>query len=105
MKPLTVADVAKGPDTTNGPASGTWLIVAGKNDGVTPGFTIEDRTGIKWFIKPDPPKYLGMATGTEVAVTKFFWALGYNVPETHIASMRAEDLQIADDATVKVTSR
>jgi hypothetical protein len=104
MKPVSVADVSKGPNTTNGPASGTWLVVAGKNDGVTPGFTIEDRTGIRWFIKPDPPKYLGMATGTEVAVTKFFWALGYNVPETHIASMRAEDLQIAEDATVKVPS-
>ncbi|MCI0605487.1 hypothetical protein L0156_21090 [bacterium] len=103
-KTLTAQDVAKGPDTTNGPASGTWLIVSGKNDGVTPGFTIEDRTGIKWFIKPDPPKYLAMATGTEVAVTKLFWALGFNVPETHIASMRVEDLQIAEDATVKTPS-
>ena len=26
-----------------------------------------------------------MATGTEVAVTKLMWALGYNVPENHIA--------------------
>ena len=104
MKPITVEQVGKGPDTTDGPADGAWLIVAGKNDGVTPGFTIEDRSGVKWFIKPDPPKYLGMATGTEVAVTKFFWALGYNVPETHIASMRKEDLQIAEGATVKVAS-
>ena len=103
-KSLTVQDIAKGPDTTDGPASGAWLIVAGKNDGITPGFTIEDRTGIKWFIKPDPPKYLGMATGTEVAVGKLFWALGYNVPETHVANMRAEDLQIAEDATVKAPS-
>ena len=103
-KPMTAAEVAKGPDTTNGPASGAWLVVAGKNDGVTPGFTIEDRTGIRWFIKPDPPKYLAMATGTEVAVTKFFYALGFNVAETHIAAMRPEDLQIAEDATVKVQS-
>ena len=39
-----------------------------------------------------------MATGTEVAVTKLMWALGYNVPENHIAYMRREQLVVGDGA-------
>ena len=44
-----------------------------------------------------------MATGTEVAVTKLMWALGYNVPENHIAYVRREQLAIG--ATAKFTPR
>jgi hypothetical protein len=103
-KEISPEEIAKGPNVTDGPATGTWLIVSGKNDGVTPGFTAKDRNGVTWFIKPDPPKYLAMATATEVAVSKIFWGLGFNVAELHIASMREEDLEIAEDATVKVVS-
>jgi hypothetical protein len=91
---ITPADVAKGPDTTNGPAQGKWTIISGKNDGVSPGFTITDSAGKRWFIKPDPPGYPAMATGTEVAVTKLFWALGYYEPETHIATMSVDNIEI-----------
>jgi len=101
---ITPADVAKGPDTTNGPSDGEWTIIAGKNDGVTPGFTIEDSAGRKWFIKPDPPGYPAMSTGTEVAVTKLFWALGYYEPETHIATLKVDNLRIGEKATVKAPS-
>ena len=100
-KNLTPEDVAKGPNTTDGPASGTWTVIAAKNDGVSPGFTIKDSTGKTWFIKPDPPGYPAMATGTEVTTTKLFWALGYNVPENHIARMRYEDLVIGEGTKVK----
>ncbi len=98
---LTVTGVEKGLDTTDGPASGQWTIIAGKNDGVTPGFTIKDTAGTKWFIKPDPPGYLGMATGAEVSAGKLFWALGYFVPETHIASLDPANLVIGEDTKIK----
>jgi hypothetical protein len=101
---ITPADVAKGPDTTNGPAQGKWTIISGKNDGVSPGFTITDSAGKRWFIKPDPPGYPAMATGTEVAVTKLFWALGYYEPETHIATMSVDNIEIGEKATVKAPS-
>jgi hypothetical protein len=101
---LTAADVAKGPDTTNGPSEGNWTIVAGKNDGVTPGFTIKDTEGRTWFIKPDPPGYPGMNTGTEVAVGKLFWALGYHVPEEHVVQLIPKNLVISETATVKAPS-
>ena len=95
---LTPEDVANGPDTSAGPAAGAWTVTSSKSDGVTPGFTVKDTTGQRWFLKFDPPGYRGMTTGTEVAVTKLMWALGYNVPENHIAYMRREQLVVGADA-------
>lgn len=89
---LSADDITRGPDTTDGPAPGTWTVSASKSDGVTPGFTVKDSTGQRWFLKFDPPGYRGMSTGTEVAVTKLMWALGYNVPENHIAYVRRDQL-------------
>ena len=98
---LTAKDIANGPDTSAGPAAGAWTVTSSKSDGVTPGFTVKDATGQRWFLKFDPPGYRGMTTGTEVAVTKLMWALGYNVPENHIAYMRREQLVVG--ATAKFT--
>src|SRR5262245_46158347 len=54
---LTPDDVFKGPDTTDGPAPGTWTVTSSKSDGVTPGFTIKDTKGQLWFLKFDPPGF------------------------------------------------
>jgi hypothetical protein len=99
-KPMSVEDVARGPDTSQGPAPGKWTLASGKSDGITPGFTILDSAGDRWFIKFDPPKWHEMASGAEVAVTKLFHALGYHVPENHIAKLRREDLIIDDRSTI-----
>jgi hypothetical protein len=97
-QPLTPEALAIGPDTTNGPAAGNWTVTSSKGDGVTPGFTIKDANGAVWFLKFDPPGYRGMATGTEVVVTKLMWALGYHVPENHIAYMRRNQLVVGEGA-------
>jgi hypothetical protein len=97
--PLTVDDIERGPNTSAGPAPGPWTITSSKSDGVTPGFTVKDVNGERWFLKFDPPAYRAMSTGTEVTVTKLMWALGYNVPENHIAYMRSEQLVVGNGAT------
>ena len=97
-RPMSPQEIAKGPNTTDGPAAGAWTITSSKSDGITPGFTVKDSTGQRWFLKFDPPGHRGMATGTEVAVTKLMWALGYHVPENHIAYLRREQLQIGEGA-------
>jgi hypothetical protein len=99
-RPMTVDELLKGSDATAGPAAGSWHVISAKGDGVTPGFTVRDAAGVVWFLKFDPPGYRGMATGTEVVVSKLFWALGYHVPEVHLASMRAEQLTIDEAATI-----
>jgi hypothetical protein len=96
--PLTPSQVAQGPNTLSGPMNGTWTVSASKSDGVTPGFTVKDASGQRWFLKFDPPGHRGMSTGTEVAVTKLMWALGYNVPENYIAYLRREQLVVGAGA-------
>lgn len=99
FRPLTAEDIEAGPNTSAGPAAGSWTITSSKSDGITPGFTIKDATGERWFLKFDPPGYRAMSTGTEVAVTKLMWALGYNVPENHIAYLRADQLVVGPGAS------
>ena len=48
----TVDRLVRGPDTSTGP-SGTLTIVAGKMEGIAPGFTARDSTGQLYFIKFD----------------------------------------------------
>jgi hypothetical protein len=93
---LSVSDVGRGAATGSGPATGHWTVISAKGDGITPGFTVRDRDTHVWFIKFDPPGYRGMATGTEVVVSRLFWALGYHTPEYYIAKLREEDLEIAE---------
>ncbi len=101
---VAIDELLRGPDTGPGPRAGSWTVVAAKNDGVSPGFTVQDSAGQVWFIKFDPPGYRAMATGTEVVVTKLFWALGYHVPEVHLATLRPEQLTIGEAAKVKTAN-
>jgi hypothetical protein len=103
-RPLTAVDIARGPDTTDGPV-GTWTIVSGKSEGVRPGFTIEDASHVRWFLKLDAPGYAEEATGAEVVATKLFWAAGYNVAETHVATLQLENLVLSDKATITLNGR
>ena len=100
-RPLTAEDVRRGPDTTSGPAAGPWTVVSGKSDGVTPGFTIRDRANVTWFIKFDPESNPEMATGAEMVATKLFWALGFHVPENHLAVLRRDNLVVSETATIR----
>jgi len=95
---LTPEQVARGSNTGHGPSPGKWTVIAAKTDGVTPGFTIRDSSGLVWFLKFDPPGYRGMATGTEVVVAKLFWALGYHITEYYISQLRPSDLIIDQSA-------
>lgn len=104
-RPLTVAEVGRGPDTTGGPAPGPWTVVSGKSEGVRPGFTIKDSADITWFLKFDPPGYPEQATSAEVVSTKLFWALGYRVAETHVAEVRRENLVLDPTAHITVNGR
>jgi hypothetical protein len=98
---MSVETIVRGSDVTRGPADGAWTIVSGKVEGIQPGFTIRDTAGIVWFVKFDPPGNPEMASGAEIITTKLFWALGYHVPENHIATIRRESLKIGEDATIK----
>ena len=99
-RPLSAEQVTRGPNDDRGPAAGRWT-VSRKANGVSPGFTIDDSAGRRYFLKFDPPGYPELGTATEVIVTRIFHALGYNVPQTSIGTLRPSDLAIAADAEVR----
>jgi hypothetical protein len=98
---LTPQDIARGSNTSDGPAPAPWTVVSAKSDGVTPGFTIRDSRNDLWFIKFDPPGWRAMATGTEVVAAKLFWALGYHTVEYYVSQLSPSSLVVGKDARIE----
>ena len=97
IKRMTLEDIARGPNTGNGPdTSGTWIITSVKVEGVTPGFRIKDSRGVGYVIKFEPIGYSEMPSGAEVVSTKLFYAMGYNVPENYIVYFRLRILRLGE---------
>ncbi len=94
---MTMEELMRGPETGAGPVK-PWKVVRGKSSGITPGVTIEDAAGETYFLKFDPAAYTRLSTSAEVMGTKFFHAMGYNVPESYLVSFRRSDVAIAADA-------
>ena len=100
-RPLTPDEVLRGPNDDPGPAPGKW-IVSRKAGGVSPGFTISDQNGRRYFVKFDPPGLPELATGAEAVVTRLFHAIGYNVPQVLLGSLRRENLAIGPESSVRL---
>ncbi|MFC2172835.1 hypothetical protein ACFLU6_09420 [Acidobacteriota bacterium] len=99
---MSIEDLIKGPNRGTGPdMSAPWRIVSGKSQGITPGFQVIDAKGDRYLIKFDPKSNPEMATGAEVICTKFFYALGYNVPENHLVRFKRDQLVTDPKATLK----
>jgi hypothetical protein len=104
-RPVSLDEIARGPNTTGGPAPGRWTIIRPKSSGISPGFTMRDSAGEVWFISFDAASNPIAPTAAIMVATKLFWALGYNQVETHLASIRPEDIDIAENATIRQHGR
>jgi len=94
-----------GPPPDRGLESGAGLtVVAAKSTGVTPGFTVEDSLGRRYFLKFDPPGNRHLTTAAEVIGSRLAWAAGYHVPETSLLRFRPDELEIAESAAVTTRS-
>jgi hypothetical protein len=98
-RPVTAAEMARGPLEGSGPAPGRWSVVAPKLAGFAPGFTILDSRGDRWFVSFDSAGYPEAATGAIAVANKIFWALGYWQVENYLVSIRRDQLDIGDKAT------
>jgi hypothetical protein len=98
---MSIDDIVRGPFKGQPPQPGRWTIVGGKSEGISPGLTMRDSTGTLYFVKFDPTSNPEMASGAEVISTRFFYALGFNVPENFIVAIRREDLELAPDAKIR----
>jgi hypothetical protein len=98
---MSIDDIVRGPFKGLPPQPGTWTVVGGKSEGISPGLTMKDSAGTLYFVKFDPKSNPEMASGAEAISTRFFHALGYNVPENYIVTVRREDLQISPEANIR----
>lgn len=97
-KPMSVAEVARGPNTLDGPAPGPLLVLSGKLSGASPGLVLEDQEGNRFVAKFDPPAYPGLASSAEVVTTKILHAAGYNVPENYVVRFSSDRLVLSEGA-------
>jgi len=98
---LSIPELVGGPSDENAPAaSGLVTVVSAKTAGVMPGFRMEDSRGHRYFVKFDPLQNPEMATAADIISSKFFHALGYNVPPTYLFNLCTERMRVAPDATI-----
>src|SRR2546421_9616927 len=94
---MSLTELAQGPNRTGPPsADSKWTVIDVKGEGVTPGFTIRDGANHRYLLKFDPKSNLELATGADVVSAKFFYALGYNVPENYAIRFRREQLVVGE---------
>ncbi len=98
---MTADELKRGPGNSTPPAPGRWRVVAAKNEGVTPGFRIRDAAGNQYLLKFDPLTNPEMASAADVITSKFFYALGYNVPENYIVYFDRSRIAVDDGAILK----
>ncbi len=93
VRRMTLEELIRGPNQGPGPAV-PWTVFKTKIQGLTPGFHVEDATGRRFVIKLDSPAAPELNSSSELIATKIFHAIGYNVPENHLAFIHPEDLRI-----------
>ncbi|HXV27472.1 MAG TPA: hypothetical protein VD913_00760, partial [bacterium] len=103
-KRLSAGELEHGYRENGGPdLSGDLTITSGKFEGLSPGFFVKDAKGDRYLIKFDPADYLELTTSAEIIASRFYHALGYNVPQYTIVHFEPGKLvpepgaQIRDD--------
>jgi hypothetical protein len=75
-------------------------VVSAKNEGVTPGFVVLDANQRRFFIKFDPLTNPEMATSADAITSRFFYALGFHVPDNNIVYLDPDQLVLGADITL-----
>ncbi|MGH7821123.1 MAG: hypothetical protein ACREQ9_15265, partial [Candidatus Binatia bacterium] len=100
--PLTAEEIARGPADGRPPSpDGPLTIVSGKGLGEVPGFIVEDEKGDRYLVKFDPVDHPELATGAEQVSARIVHALGWNVPDYHLAVFDPARLVIGEGARIE----
>ena len=91
---MTIEEIARGPDTFDGPAPGRWTITGRPGSGITPKFTIRDSRGDTYLFKLDPLHLPELPSSAEIISSKIFHTLGYNVGEDFVVQVDRSQLDI-----------
>ena len=102
--PAAIDQAIHGPQAGTRPAEGPWTIVAAKEVGAAPGFTVEDQARETWFVSFDSRGHPEAATGAILVANRIFWTLGYWQMDNVLVHLRPERVLIGDTATIRVLS-
>jgi len=96
VKPVRVASLAQGPDSTTLPAK-PWTIRHPKHGGASAGFQITDAAGRKWLVKLDVRDHPQLSSGADMVARTLLHAAGYNVPHNEPVRFTRADLTISPE--------
>ena len=100
-KRLSESELERGPHQTDGlDLSGPLTVIRGKFEGLHPGFFVRDAHGDEYLLKFDPVDNLELSTSAEIVASRFYHAIGYNVPQYTIDLIEPEKFVPAPDATI-----
>ncbi len=98
---MSRGELQQGPRPGEGPVL-PFTVIAVKNVGIMPGFTVKDSKGQRYFVKWDPPDHRELATAAETIVSRFLYAIGYNTPKNEIVQLKVTDLRLAENTRIVV---
>lgn len=99
---LTADQLTRGYAENEGPdVNGDLIVTKAKTEGLHQGFFVRDSRGDNYLIKFDSAESLELATSAEVIASRFYHALGYNVPQYTVALFSPEKLKAGEGATMR----
>ena len=75
-----------------------FTVLAAEQSGMNYGFLVEDAKKNQYLLMFDPQGHLEMNTGAEVAASRFYYAIGYNVPQYEVISFKPEQIKVGANA-------
>ena len=97
---LSLEALEKGPQETPGPdASKPLQVLRAEQRGIYPRFWVRDARGDEYLLEFDPQGNMELVTGAEMIASRFYYALGYTVPQFTILSVKPDQFQVAPGAT------
>ncbi len=97
--PLSAAALEKGYAENEGPsAEGILTVMKGKSEGLHPGFFIKDSRGDFYLLKFDDLLNFELNTSAEIIASRFYHAIGYNVPQYTVFTFSPDQMVPAPEA-------
>lgn len=97
--PLSAEALEKGYFENEGPsAEGKITVMKGKSEGLHPGFFIKDARGDFYLLKFDDLQNFELNTSAEVIASRFYHAIGYNVPQYTVFTFSPDQMVPAPEA-------
>jgi hypothetical protein len=112
QRPMSIADIARGPDRVERLDIEEWIVTDDKGPaGFQPGFRAVDARDTRplserqvYQLELDTEKYPDLATGAEMIGTTIYHAIGYNVVDLYLVNVDPRKVRINPEATVRDVS-